>query len=1369
MILNCDKKICKVVINNESNEATVLKEVKEKLPNFSIDCKTVLSVSQEIKMIWPQLKNELYDKFSFSKSWFERARLFFDNKKLTISLETKLAVKKLNNPRVINFINNRIYYYLDQEVDIEIKNGDFFKNDQSIKESIKKEERENKKRRKKKKKRKKRTVYGKKIDNSENELSIENIKSEQKNIITSGIVFEQEVKEIKKNLILHTFHLTNNKDSITCKAFIYKGSKIDLEVDQKLLVKGNVQYDSYSKDLILMVDHVNFIGEKKKRADNEEEKRIEFHLHSKMSAMDSTVNIETAVKRASKWGHQALAITDHGIVQSFPDAYQAGQKYGVDIIFGIEAYMVDNGKPIVVNPNNNKIKKEEFVVFDLETTGLNSNNNEIIEIGAVKIKNKKVIDKFSSFIKPNKKVPKKITEITGINNQMLEDAPDFKEVFKKFIKFIKGCSLIAHNMDFDFSFIRKDLSKYYELENITLIDTLTLARAVLPKLKNHKLANLVNYYKINLDNHHRALDDAEATAELFINLLNEKEDFDIKQISDINDLTKNIDWKKSRPYHLLILAKNKKGLKKLYKLVSDAHLNNFYRQPRILKSELISNRENLLIGSACESGQLFRYILDNKSNKEIDQVVDFYDFLEIQPLKNNKFLIPDQLKDIEQLKDINKKIYNLGQKHNKLVIATGDVHFLDPKDSIYREILQAGQGYDDYDQQPPLYFRTTEEMLTEFDYFTKKEAYQLVISNPNKIYEMIDKIKPIPEGLYTPKIEGADRAVKEMTYKKAERLYGKPLPELIEKRIKKELDTIIDNGYSVIYLTSHKLVKKSKEDGYLVGSRGSVGSSFVATMCDITEVNPLPPHYRCRKCNKTEFIDNQKYNVGIDLPDKICPNCNTKYIKDGFDIPFEVFLGFNGDKVPDIDLNFSGEYQNKIHEVTEDFFGRDYVFRAGTISTIAERTAFGFVKGYIDDNQIDVKKAEINRLVKGCAGVKKTTGQHPGGLMVVPKDMDIYDFTPIQHPANDQETRVRTTHFDYHSISGRILKLDLLGHDDPTSLRMLEDITGVNPESIPLDDPETMKIFSSTDSLDLTEDQINSEVGTFGIPEFGTTFVRQMLIETRPSTFAELVRISGLSHGTDVWINNAQDLIKSKKVTLSEVISARDDIMNYLIQRGLNPADAFWIMEHVRKGKGLTNQEEKKMKANGVPDWYINSCKKIKYMFPKAHAAAYVMMAYRIAYFKVHYPKAFYLTYFSTKASSFDAQIVDKGLEFIKDHLNKLKEQDKLTAKDKETITILESVIEAIYRGIKFGKVDLYDSKKNTFSLKDDLLIPPLICLEGLGSSAAESIINTRKKSSFISIEDLVNRTSLSKTVIEKMKKHGTLTGLPEKNQLSLF
>jgi DNA polymerase-3 subunit alpha (Gram-positive type) len=821
----------------------------------------------------------------------------------------------------------------------------------------------------------------------------------------------------------------------------------------------------------------------------------------------------------------------------------------------------------------------------------------------------------------------------------------------------------------------------------------------------------------------------------------------------------------------VILAENKKGLKNLYKLISISHLNNFYKKPRILKSVLLQHREGLIIGSACEAGQIYKAFVNNRPRNEIKKIAKLYDYLELQPLGNNQFLIPDKVNSRDDLKEINRKIYQLGQELNKPVVATTDAHFLDPKDSIFREILQTGQGFNDADQQPPIYYRTTEEMLNEFSYFGEETAKEIVVENPNKIAAKIDKIKPIPDGLFTPEIEGAEEEIRQMSYERAHEFYGEELPQLVIDRLEKELSSIIENGFAVIYLIAHKLVKKSLEDGYLVGSRGSVGSSFVATMTEITEVNPLPPHYRCPQCSKHEFITDGSIGTGVDLPDKVCPHCGTEYIKDGFDIPFEVFMGFKGDKVPDIDLNFSGEYQGKIHKYTEEFFGRDYVYKAGTISTIADRTAFGFVKNYLDDKGMEVKRAEIDRLVAGCTGVRRTTGQHPGGLMIVPKSNEIFDFSPIQHPANDQDTDIRTTHFDYHSISGRILKLDLLGHDDPTSLRLLQDMTGIEPQDIPLDDPDTMSIFSSTEILGVDPELLGTDIGTLGIPEFGTSFVQQMLRDTRPTTFAELVRISGLSHGTDVWLNNAQDLIRDSKAELAEVISVRDDIMNYLLQRGVEPSTAFWIMEHVRKGKGLTEEEEQAMRENSVPDWYIDSCKKIKYMFPKAHAAAYVTMAYRIAYFKVHHPAAFYTAYFSIKAGDFDAQLACNGREKV---INKIEELEALgndmTAKESGTLTVLRIVLEAMIRGIEFLPVDIYESEADRFIKKEEnKLLAPLISLQGLGGSAAESVVLERQKSDFTSIEELSNRTSLTSTVIEVLREHGSLEGMPERNQLSLF
>ncbi|MFW5987998.1 MAG: PolC-type DNA polymerase III, partial [bacterium] len=984
-----------------------------------------------------------------------------------------------------------------------------------------------------------------------------------------------------------------------------------------------------------------------------------------------------------------------------------------------------------------------------------------------------IIDEFSSFVKPEKEIPKKITDITGITQDMVREAPEIKKILPDFQDFIEDSILVAHNADFDYGFLRNHLKKCNLLnKEYPLLDTLGLSRALLPDLKNHKLNTLTDSLNIVLENHHRALDDALATGKLFLKLKSKLKEKDIKidTLKDINRLSRDIDWKKMPLYHVIILAKNREGLKQIYKLVSGSHLDHFYKKPRILKSELLHNRKNLFIGSACEAGQLFKAVMEDRPGQEIEELVKFYDYLEIQPLDNNKFLIPDKVESEAKLKNINKKIYNLGKKYNKPVVATCDVHFLNPEDGIYRKILQSGQGYDDVENQPPLYFRTTDEMMNKFEYLGENVAREVVVKNPQKIAEMIEEIQVIPDKLYTPTIEGADEEVREVAFAKARSWYGSPLPDIVKERLEKELDSIIENGYSVIYLTSRKLVKKSLEDGYLVGSRGSVGSSFAATMTNITEVNPLPPHYRCPECQYSEFVNNDKIDIGIDLEDKDCPECGTKLIKDGFDIPFEVFLGFEGDKVPDIDLNFSGEYQDKVHRYTEELFGKKHVFRAGTISTIADKTAFGFVKGYADDNNLNLRKTEINRLVAGCTGVKRTTGQHPGGQIVVPGEKEIYDFTPIQKPANDMETNTLTTHFDFHSIEDNLLKLDILGHDDPTTLNILQELTGVDPEKIPLDDPDTMKIFSGTEVLGVTPEEIDSEVGTYGIPEFGTNFVRQMLVDTRPETFADLVRISGLSHGTDVWLNNARDLIKEGK-KLSEVISVRDDIMNYLLDKGLKPQSAFWIMEHVRKGRGLTSEEERAMKDHNVPGWYIDSCKKIKYMFPKAHAAAYVTMAFRIAYFKVHYPLEFYNTMFTIKAQDFDAHIVSQGFDYICQVKEELNKKENKTAKDYSTITILEIVIEAILRGITFENVDLYNSSPYSFSLNKDnnSLIPPLISLQGLGNSAAQKIAASREEGQYSSIEDLVNRTGISKTVIEAMEEQGTVEDLPESSQLSLF
>lgn len=1382
LLLDNESKSC-IIIPEKALDTEEIKNLQEiiqkKLTNYEIDVYNNLSPEMELKFIWPQILSEIKESFPHINGWLERARINIEGSVLLITVESKVACKNITTPSFLKFIRSRILFYLNMDLSIEVQNGNFIEEVEladtfSLENEIfkGKDDKQSKSKNKRVANNEiKEVVYGEEIK-ADITHRLNEIEGEIDNIVVEGIVFEIEEIKTRKGNSFFVINITDKSNSITIKLFPGRkdGLNNQLAEGDYIKVKGCVQYDKYSREMTLIADDINKLPRKEKE-DKAPEKRIELHLHTKMSAMDSVVDVDEIVKQAAQWGHPAIAITDHGVVQAFPDACRAGQKYGIKILYGIEAYLVDDGEPIVFNPVRKEIEEITFTVFDFETTGLNSYSDEIIEIGAVKLKGGKVVEEFGSFIKPNKEIPPKITELTGINNDMVSEAPVLDEVINRFVDFIGDSVLVAHNAGFDYGFLRSALRKAEIKKDIfTVVDTLNLSRAVFPDLKNHRLNTLCNHTGIVLENHHRAVDDARACAQLLERLLQELSNQETGYLEDLNRLTTRIDWKNMPAYHIVILARNKEGLKDLYRLVSSSHLNYFYRRPRILKSELIHMRDNLLLGSACEAGQLFRSIIENKDSYEIEKIARFYDYLEIQPIGNNSFLINREVNNEDDLKEINKRIYRLGKKLRKPVVATGDVHFIYPEDEIFRKVLQDGQGYDQSEEQAPLYFRTTEEMLEEFAYLGDYGAKEVVIKNPAQIANSIDELQPLPDGLYTPEIDGADLQIREMTYKKAHELYGENLPEIIKQRLEKELEAIINNGFSVIYLISHKLVKKSLDDGYLVGSRGSVGSSLVATMCGITEVNPLPPHYRCPECDYVEFVQDSKIGVGVDLPDLECPQCGQKCIKDGFNIPFEVFMGFEGDKVPDIDLNFSGEYQGEIHRHTEELFGRDYVFRAGTISTIASRTAFGFVKGFMEDNNLTLNNAEVKRLVKGCTGVRRTTGQHPGGLMVVPRHLDVHDFTPIQYPANDQNSEVRTTHFDYHSISGRILKLDLLGHDDPTSLRMLQDLTGVRPEEIPLDDPDTMAIFSSVESLGVKPEDIGTTIGTLGIPEFGTAFVRQMLMDTRPTTFAELVRISGLSHGTDVWLNNAQELIRSGQARLSEVISVRDDIMNYLINKGLEPGRAFWIMEKVRKGKGLKEEDELYMKENGVPDWYIESCKKIKYMFPKAHAAAYVMMAFRIAYFKVHYPEAFYATYFTTKAADFDAELICKGYEQLLNYKNELEEKgNELTAKEKNVMTILEIAIEAMARGIRFTKVDLYNSDATIFKITDKGLLPPLISLQGLGSSAAQNIAATREEGEFLSIEDLVNRSRISKTVLEIMQQHGTLDGLPEKNQLSLF
>lgn len=1212
--------------------------------------------------------------------------------------------------------------------------------------------------------------YGK---NQEREIiSVKDIDLQSGSVAVEGFVFDVEVRDIKNNKKLVIFNITDLKDSIQCKVFLKEKDSeefiANIVEDSHIYLAGDVVYDDFSRNIVIMIKHLRKTPAPK-REDRSPEKRVELHLHTKMSSMDGIVSLKPLLKTLESWGHKAVAITDHGVVQAFPEALDLTRKSDMKIIYGVEGYLINDKKVIL---ENYKDQSDSYVVFDIETTGLSNKNDRITEIGALKLDGSgRVIDSFSQLVNPEKPIPEFITNLTGISDEMVRDKPIIEEVIKDFYEFFKGSILVAHNATFDVGFIRENLSKLsMEMDN-PVIDTLELARVSFPNLRNHKLNTLAKYLNVSLENHHRAVDDAKATADIFVKILEIHGVDSLDRVRNLNNINSQEGMIKDRPYHIVILAKNLVGLKNLYRLISKSHMDYFYRQPRIPKSLLQEYREGLLIGSACSSGELYQSILNNKSMEEIEKIAKFYDYLEVQPLGNNDYLMREGIMNEEQLKDINRTIIELANKQKKLVVATGDVHFLNPEDEIYRRILMAGQGFRDAEHQPPIYLKTTEEMLKDFDYLGEDLARELVITNTNKLADSIEKIQPIPDGTFPPIIEGSEEELKTISFEKAHELYGDPLPEIVEKRLNVELTSIIKNGYSVMYIIAQKLVWKSLEDGYLVGSRGSVGSSFVATMSGITEINPLAPHYLCPKCKYSEFFTGGDVASGADLKDKNCPKCGEALIKDGHDIPFEVFLGFDGDKEPDIDLNFAGEYQSNAHKYTEELFGHDYVFRAGTIGTIADRTAYGFVKKYFEAVGDSVSSAEVNRLVKGCAGVKRTSGQHPGGVMIVPHYKDIHDFSPIQYPANDSSSGVITTHFDYNAISSNILKLDILGHDVPTIIRMIEDITGVNPQTIPLDEKKTMSIFSSTDALGVSPEEINSKVGTLGIPEFGTKFVRQMLVDTKPTTFSELVRISGLSHGTDVWINNAQDLVRQNIAPLSQVISTREDIMLGLINVGMDKSKAFNIMEKVRKGKGLPPGAEEEMIQLGVKDWYIDSCKKIKYMFPKAHAAAYVMMSFRIAYFKVYYPEAFYATYFTTKAADFDADMIIQGLEAIKGFIKEIELKGfDATAKEKNILTVLEVAMEMYARGYKIKPVDLYRSHSDVFEVAEDGgLLPPLKCLDGLGENAAKRIVEERERSKFISKEDLMKRAGVSKTTIEVLSNHGCLADLPDSNQMNLF
>ncbi|WP_301010153.1 PolC-type DNA polymerase III [Anaerotignum lactatifermentans] len=1206
-------------------------------------------------------------------------------------------------------------------------------------------------------------------------------------VIVEGNIFNIEPREIKGEKYIVSFDITDKSDSTTVKFFV-KRSVFDNELKDKikkdayLRVQGEVQFDKYAKEINIMAKAIMTAQAPPPRMDTAEEKRVELHLHTQMSSMDGVTPVKTYIKRAIEWGHKAIAITDHGVVQAFPDAMNAADKSDLKVIYGVEAYLIDDLGNAVFSPRGQNLD-DTYVVFDIETTGLSKEKEMITEIGAVKVADGKIIDRFSTFVNPQRPISAEITKLTGITDDMVKDAPTIENVLPEFLKFCEDTVLVAHNASFDTGFIRiaAERAGLGELHH-TIVDTLELARALLPELNKHKLDIVCEHLGVTLNGHHRAVNDAEATAEVFIKFLDMLAEKKVFTLDEINVLaSRTVNYKKLRAYHAIILVKNYTGLRNLYELVSMAHIDYFFRRPRIPKSKFMQMREGLILGSACEAGELYRALLDGEPKQRIEELVHFYDYLEIQPLGNNKFMIDsprvENIHSMEDIKNMNRKIVELGETYGKPVVATCDVHFIDPDDAAYRKIIMAAEGFPDADNQPPLYFRTTDEMLAEFDYLGEEKAREVVITNTNLIADQIEKIKPIPDETFPPKIEGADEQLRQICMDKAHSIYGDPLPPLVQERLETELNSIISNGYAVLYIIAQKLVWKSVADGYLVGSRGSVGSSFAANMAGITEVNSLPPHYVCPNCKYSDFDSDlvKSYAMeeasGCDMPDMNCPKCGTLMHKDGHDIPFQTFLGFEGDKEPDIDLNFSGEYQQTAHAYTEELFGVGHVFKAGTIGTLADKTAYGFVKKYFDEREITAHNAEITRLMNGCTGVKRTTGQHPGGLMVVPSDHNIYEFCPIQRPANDVNSTVTTTHFDYHSISGRLLKLDLLGHDDPTVIRMLYDLTGVNPQTVPLGDPATMSLFESPEALGVTAEEIGCETGTLGIPEFGTKFVRGMLLDTKPKTFADLLRISGLSHGTDVWLGNAQTLIENGTITLKETISTRDSIMIYLINKGVDKKKSFKIMEKVRKGKGLTDEDIADMKAANVPDWYIESCQKIKYMFPKAHAAAYVMMAFRIAYFKINYPEAYYATYFTVRAcDDFDYSCMCKGMDVAKAAMREIHAKGmEATAKDKAKMTVLELIVEFYARGFKFLPIDLYKSDSRKFIVTEEGLIPPFNSLQGLGTNAAQSIVDGRAAGEFHTIEELKERTSLGRSLIDLLKENGVLNGIPETNQLSLF
>lgn len=1216
----------------------------------------------------------------------------------------------------------------------------------------------------------------------DNPVPIQDIREEEKKVTVQGTVFGLEVKELRSGSTLFTFNVTDYTDSISVKMFAKNKEDVKMlsliENGKWLKLRGRIEYDRFLNppELVMMPSDARELQPRPPRKDESEEKRVEFHLHTTMSTMDAVTPVGEYVKTAAKWGHKAIAVTDHSNVQCFPDAAKAGKKHGIKVIYGVEANVVNDSVPMVLNPREQQLADATYVVFDIETTGLSVTANKIIELAGVKMKDGKEIDRFATFINPHEPIPYNIQQLTNINDDMVKDAPELEPKIKEFIEFIEDAILVAHNARFDIGFMQQ-ACKQLGLPPIPnpVLDTLELARFIHPTMKNHRLNTLSALYKVSLESHHRAIDDTLALAGILNGLLKDAATRSVFDLGKLNEVNEN-SWKTTRPFHCSIYATNAVGKKNLFKLISLSHTDYFHKVACIPRSKLIEMREGLLILSGCEKGELYESVL-NKSLEEAEEVAQFYDVLEVQPLDFYMHLLDKGLVGSRaELEEALRKIVRIGEKQGKPVVATGNVHYLEPRDKLFRDITIHGiTGFSPLKDQrkPDAHFRTTAEMLQEFAFLGADKAREVVITNTNELADRFEEIKLFPDELFTPILEGADDEIRNTCYDTAKAMYGDELPDVVVKRLEKELVPIIKYGFSANYLISERLVKKSNADGYLVGSRGSVGSSVVAMFLGISEVNPLPAHYLCRnpECRHSEWILDGSVPSGFDMPDKPCPNCGTIMKGDGQDIPFETFLGFKGDKVPDIDLNFSGEYQPHAHNFTKVMFGEKNVFRAGTIGTVAEKTAFGFAKKYEEEHGKSWRGAELNRLAAGCTGVKRSTGQHPGGIVVVPDYIEVEDITPVQYPADDTSAEWKTTHFDYHAFDANLLKLDILGHDDPTMMRMLQDLTGVDPTTIPMNDPKVMSIFSSVDALGVRPDQIRTPVATYGVPEMGTRFVRQMLEETKPSSFADLLQISGLSHGTGVWLGNAQELIKNGTCTIKTVIGCRDDIMLYLIYKaGMDASLAFKITESVRKGKGLTQEWIEEMKRCGVPQWYIDSCLRIEYMFPKAHASAYVISAVRTAYFKLYYPIQYYATYYSVRAADFDVDLFCQGYDAILKMLVEIEQKGfQATTKEKNMISILEMGLEMTARGFKFKPIDLYRSDATRFIIDGDSLIPPFAAIAGIGENAAKSIAASRDDGEYLSVEDFQRRSKASKTIVEVLSGMGCFRGLPESNQLSLF